>query len=75
MSEQIAYVLCRCPEHGAVCAKRTGIYEGGSPDPRFYYQCPGVEGDTGGCFAGLSPLGPECDRPEWAEYPDEHVAE
>ena len=68
-----AYVLCRCPEHGAVAAKRTGTHEGGSTEPVYYYQCPGVEGDTGGCFGGmLTPLGREAERPSWAEYPDEH---
>ena len=73
MTVPVEYVLCECSEHGTVCAKRTGEHEGGSTDPRYSYQCPGEEGDTGGCFAGeLTPLGQSCERPAWAEYPDEH---
>jgi hypothetical protein len=68
MSVAATYVLCECPEHGEVCAKRTG-------SPFYSYQCPGVEGDTDGCYAEeLKPLGPLCERPAWAEYPDEHIA-
>jgi hypothetical protein len=43
----VVYVLCECPEHGIVHAKRTGEYVGGSTTPLYSYECPGVEGNTG----------------------------
>jgi hypothetical protein len=71
----VGYVLCECPEHGTVCAKHLSEQEGGPGDALHFYACPGVEGDTGGCNHALKPLGQGCDRPAWAEYPDEHVSE
>ena len=55
-----------------VCAKhyREQEGDGGVLD---FYSCPGVEGDTGGCNELLKLLGQPCDRPGWAEYPDEHM--
>ena len=69
--EVVGYMLCRCPVHGTVCAKHFREAEGGGEDLH-YYSCPGVPGDTGGCDQQPEPLGEPCDRPEWAEYPDEH---
>ena len=63
---------CDCPVHGVVCARRTTAREGGNPDAMHFYECPGVEGDTGGCNEMLTPRGQVCDRPDWAEYPAEH---
>lgn len=68
MPVPVEYVLCECPEHGTVHAKRTGEYEGDSTEPRYAYECPGVKGDTGGCNGLLTPLGQPGERPDWAEY-------
>jgi hypothetical protein len=68
MPVPIVYVLCECPEHGTVHAKRTGEYVGDSTTPLYSYECPGVEGDTGGCNEPLTPLHEVCERPTWAEY-------
>jgi hypothetical protein len=63
-----SYELCECPEHGTVSAKRSGEYVGGQSQPMIFHECPGVEGDTGGCNAQLTPLGQVSERPPWAEY-------
>jgi hypothetical protein len=68
MAVHDGYELCECPEHGTVCAKRSHEHIGGESEPMRFYECPGVEGDTGGCNAVLEPLGETCERPSWAEY-------
>ena len=66
------YVLANCPTHGDVHAKRVRSEPSGPGGERFDgYLCPG-EPDDPVCLEPVSPIGGAVERPDWAEYADEH---
>lgn len=66
------YVVAECPVHGEVVAKRVISEASGPSGERFDgYLCPGTPDDPA-CLQPVSPIGAPCDRPDGAEYADEH---
>jgi hypothetical protein len=68
----VTYVVGNCPVHGEVVAKRVVSEASGPVGERFDgFLCPG-EPDDPVCMEPVSPTGGPRDRPDWAEYADEH---
>lgn len=68
----VTYVLANCPVHGDVHAKHVVSESSGPSGERFDgYLCPGQPDDPV-CLKPVSPIGVAVERPDWAEYADEH---